>query len=224
MCCEARFVKIKTAWETLSIRTNYSRGNSKIEVISFDRQTLNYIPAGIDRIFPNLKEFLTQDCNLFRVEQKNFKPFTKLEALWIRGNLHLHTLERGLFDYNKKLKYINLYSNNFKHIDADLVSGLSFLKYFQLECVTCFNITIKGTSMAPLKENFKIHCQDSAILQHHVDLVLRQNQHETMNNSMMQLREAVNQRESYNLLFSRLSADLYNLSKQISELDKQIKT
>jgi len=211
MCCGARFVKIKTAWETLSIRTNYSRGNSKIEAISFDRQTLNYIPVGIDRIFPNLKELFTQDCNVLRLEQKNFKSFPKLEALSIRGNLHLDTLERGLFDYNKKLKYINLYCNNFKHIDPDLVSGLSSLKYFELEYVACLNITIKGTSTAPLRENFQIHCQDSAILQHHIDLVLRQNLHEAINNSMIQLREAANQHESRAILFSRLSTDIHNL-------------
>jgi len=161
--CEARFVKSTTPWEIFIIRKNYSRTNNEVKSIAFMRQTVNYIPVGLEMIFPDLTEIYISECNLLRVDQSNFKPFTELKALSIRANRYLETLERSLFDYNKKLKYINLYCNNFKHIDADLVSGLSFLKYFELEHVTCLNITINGTLMTPLKDLLKSKCQNPVV-------------------------------------------------------------
>jgi len=165
---------------------------------------------------------------LLRIDQETFKPFTELQALSIRGNLYLEVLERGLFDYNKKLKYLNLHQNNFMHIDADLVSGLSFLKYFELERVTCFNMTIRETSMAPFKDKLKRKCQNPVVLQQHGEIVARQNFHRELENKFQNINEQLQDESKQMQLtgsnqitinkFNKLHDDINSLSKQVSEL------
>jgi len=227
--CDARFVKFTSPWEKFTkVIKNYSNGNSEVKCIAFIRQTVNYIPVGLEMIFPDLKEIYLSECNLLRIDQETFKPFTELQALSIRGNLYLEVLERGLFDYNKKLKYLNLHQNNFMHIDADLVSGLSFLKYFELERVTCFNMTIRETSMAPFKDKLKRKCQNPVVLQQHGEIVARQNFHRELENKFQNINEQLQDESKQMQLtgsnqitinkFNKLHDDINSLSKQVSEL------
>jgi len=234
--CETRYVKSTTPWGTfMKVKSNFSGGNSKIEIISFVLQTLNYFPAGLDVNFPNLKEIFIQECNVFRLEQPNFRPFTKLEVLSIRANLYLEVLERGLFDYNKKLKFVNLYYNSFKHIDADLVSGLNFIQYFELERVTCFNMTINGNgtaiSMAPFKPKFTRHCQDLGALKQHLDFSMRKNLHckiedelqsliRELQSGIKELKQVNESTQSAIKSYGQLMLNITKLSKEISKIGK----
>jgi len=228
--CDVKFLKSTTPWETFEeAKINYSSTNSEVKCIAFFRMTVNYIPSGLEMIFPDLREIYIQESNVLRIDQLNFKPITELESLSIRANRYLEVLERGLFDYNKKLKYINLYYNNFKHIDADLVSGLSLLKFFELELVTCISMTISESSMAPFKDKVKRKCQNPVVLQRHDEIVARQNFHRELGKQIQNFKKQIQneskqmkQKDERNQItikkFNKLHDDINSLSKQVSEL------
>jgi len=129
------------------------------------------------------------------------------------------------------LKFINLYHNNFKHIDPDLVSGLNALTYLEINHVPCFNVIVNGTSMVVLKDSFARLCQNHVVLQQHDDLMKRLNLHKKLDDelktSMVQLQKEAKQLEQlgkgHKMLIDKLSMNITKLSEEVSELRNQIK-
>jgi len=227
LLCDTRFLKVTTPWEKFTkVERNYSSTNSEVQSIGFFRQTMNYIPSGLEKIFPDLIEIYIQECNLLRVEQSNFKPFPELKALAIRGNRYLLTLERGLFDYNKQLIHINLFYNNFKHIDANLLDGMSSLNFFALQFNTCVNVTISNAlKRGIVKTKLKLNCINPVVLQQHGEISARLNFHRKLRKEIQncdkQLHDENNQMKQKNernkiiiSRFNKLHDDINSLSKQ----------
>jgi len=228
--CNALLVKSTTPWETFNlIGKNYLGGNKEVKGIAFFRQTVNYIPAGLERIFPNLREIHIRECDLLSIDKGILKPFPDLEAITLAGNLHFDTLERGLFSFNKKLKNVNLQLNFFKHIDANVLVGFRSLKPLLLSQVYCTNFEISNPGKAPMKQILGLHCQNAATEKYHLESVTRQIFHRRLVHELKrlqlkskQLKQIENSKRNKIVRFNKLVVDVISLSRNVLEIKKRI--
>jgi hypothetical protein len=160
------------------------------------------------------------------VRQANFKPFPDIRSIGLYQN-HLEVLEKGLFDYNTKLEHLDLLINNFKHIDANLLDDLHSLTFMN---ITCIDVQLKGNSTKlAFKSLFESKCQNVEALQNHVDLILREDQHQRLKGKIPEVRKQVQtdlkpfrsdgRRDKLRLFnFEKLLANLTELLKHIKNL------
>jgi len=146
---------------------NHAGGNDKIRGWKVFSQTMNFIPSGMDNVFTNLKCLWFEKCDLLRVFQSDFRPFTELRGLHLRSNDRLSVLERDLFKHNKKLYYLNLYNNGFLHIDPNTFGCLSCLTSIEFSASTCISVYFANEPMDILKQKFIDDCQDEELYQEH---------------------------------------------------------
>jgi len=233
LSCSVKHIELLTPWEVI-IKTKDNQANisDQVKTVNFANQKLNFIPAGLENVFHDLKGLFFEGCNIHRVEQSNFKPFTELEGLWLRCNPLLDTLEKGLFDYNLKLTYLNFHNNNFKHIDANLFKSLNVLNSVRFFKCGCISTTIEMNSMLPFKDEFQRKCQNEEAMQRQTEQVVQQNYHKQLYD---EVREIKNQLEAefyplkqkarpnkiriYNL--NKIFTTIEELSNNVQELKKQ---
>jgi len=178
LACLVQNMEVLTPWEVVTKEKSDSKrneGNNNLKAlikgIGFSALNIRYIPFGIEKVFPSLEKMFFASCNVIRVRQANFKPFTELSALWLSENPHLDTLEKGLFDYNKKLERLSLSNNNFKYIDANIFEGLNSLKSIACES---FQTNLQFKSLVTTK------FRNLEVSQNHFDHILREDRHKQM--------------------------------------------
>jgi len=162
--------------------------NEEVKTLYVFSHEMNFIPSGIDKVFPRLTGILISNCNLYHVEKANFMPFTELRGLWLCDNPRLVTLEKGVFDNNKNLEYLNLQNNNFRHIDANLIDGLNALTFIQ---VTCGGVELLGGKevIAMFKASITKNSQDLSLLQKNSENVVRENHHKYLIGELQKVRK-----------------------------------
>jgi len=225
--CLVEHIPTISTWEVVTRANKNEFGNDKVKTINFSNSSLNFIPAGIEKEFRNLVGIVFDKCDILRLRQADFKPFPKIRGIWLRRNSHLEVLEKGLFDYNIKLEYINLFFNNFKHIDANLLDALNALTFINIPCM---GIRLEGnSSTSTFKSLFESKCQNFEALQNHVDHILREDQHQRLTNKIPEVRKQVQtdlkpfksdgRRDKLRLFnFEKLLANLTELLKHIKNL------
>jgi len=170
IACDARNLRVTTPNEKITqASTNFQNGNDKVRALRILKQTFNFIPSSIDKLFPNLRGILIEDSDVFRVFQSNFKAFPELRGLWLRRNKWLEVLERDLFKFNKKLIYINLCFNNLKHIDANILDDINCLSTIEFVWNPCVDMNVANEPMTALKVKFQQNCQNGNVLGSHED-------------------------------------------------------
>jgi len=165
IACEASKLKVINPNEKVTqALNNYAAGNDQVRTLYIYKQTMNFIPSGIEKVFPNLRGFLFTENDVVRVFQSDFKPFPELRGLWLRGNKRLDVLERDLFKFNKKLYYLNLWNNNFKFIDANILDGFSSLSVIDLNANPCIKMASFNEETSRYKKALTRKCQNAKIL------------------------------------------------------------
>jgi len=166
IACEAKDLHVTEFSEKVQqASVNYKDGNDQVRNLRVLQQTLNFIPSGIEKIFPNLRGISIEDSDVIRVFQSNFKAFPELRGLWLRGNKQLEVLERDLFKFNRKLHLLSLSNNNIQHIDPNILDDLSALSFFEFERNSCItNVIVINDPMTELKQSFEENCQDGNAL------------------------------------------------------------
>jgi len=222
LSCNVQHIEVLTPWEVITkTKDNDTKVNDKVNTVNFQHHKLNFIPAGLENVFHVLKGLLFESCDIHRVDQSNFKPFTELEGLWLRGNPQLDTLEKGLFDYNLKLTYLNLYNNSLRHL-FDNLHSLNYVGFVQYLCME--NVGISN--------GLQRNCQNEEAMQRQTEQVLRQNNHKQLFDEVREIKNQL-QAEFYLLkqkarpnkirLFqlNKIFMTFDELSNNIQELKKQ---
>jgi len=151
--------------------TSYSGGNDAVRGLFIHSQTLNFFPAGIEKIFINLRAILIGQSKLKRITKANLKPFTELKGLWIYHN-EIDTLEKDLFMFNTRLTYIYFISNKLQHIDNKILEPLTQLTTAVFSGNPCISIDAETpTKIQELKNQIAQGCQDAKVARKHSEAV-----------------------------------------------------
>lgn len=143
-------------------RGNLSGDVGSDEIISFAIESsyqLQFIPRGIDNYFFNLKVLIVMYTGLTTVRQSDFKPLRQLENLYLRFNKQLESIEKDLFKFNRKIRFINLDGNRIATVAYDVFLPLTKLEELNFSFNACYNsyaLGLKG--VGELKQRIYDRC------------------------------------------------------------------
>ena len=86
-----------------------------MEALHFDETVVNFIPKGINLLFPNLKVLDIWKCGLLKISKTDLDGFEQLQVLSLGYN-QLHSIPNDLFDDMKNLKAIFLIGNPIEYM------------------------------------------------------------------------------------------------------------
>jgi hypothetical protein len=166
--------------------------NLLVEAIDWDETPSFHIarfPRGIENIFPNLKLIRIYNTKLEKIGKTDFKPFKELQMLAIHGN-YFEIIERDLFEYVPKLKYIRISACNISYIDPHVFDHLKDLEQLYFESNICVNENAFGKSnVAKLITKLKDKCSDSLKLSSYISNLSVKISHLSEKVSMMEQNE-----------------------------------
>ena len=97
-------------------------------------QTVHFLPKGLVNFFPQVTSIDASYSHLKKITKNDLKPFKDLNDLWLSHN-DLQELDGDLFEFNPKLKYFDVKSNeNLKSIGTALFRGLHLHQAFFRNC------------------------------------------------------------------------------------------
>lgn len=138
--------EVKTCVVNQSIDNETSIGSDfDSEVQSFsihDNHNFEFLPRHIGKKFPNLKIFVTSDCELTILRNFYFKGMQQVQWMDLSGN-KIATIEAGAFNDLISVEWLELDRNRITTLD-----GRIFAKMLNLEKLYLFNNKIKALSPA----------------------------------------------------------------------------
>lgn len=121
--------------------------------------TVNFIPTGIKRKFPNLRGLCIAASGLLSIDKENLREFgDTLENLDLYNN-RLNFLNDDLFEFNQNLEVINLHENPIRHIENEFFTNLRKLRNIEkislvkVGCMSQLFQTSDGHNIATFKWN-----------------------------------------------------------------------
>lgn len=90
-------------------------------------QTVNYIPAGIGKLFRNIKALIIENSLLYKLQRSDFDGLHDLTALLLSYN-RLEDISDNAFDDLSKVEYLSLSLNQIKSLSDDTFVGMKSLK------------------------------------------------------------------------------------------------
>lgn len=137
-------------------RTGFS--DTEVKLIRAEFQTVNFIPLGIEKYFPELVGVAIMSCHLKSIEKTDLKPFDKLIYLHIASN-DLETLPNDLFEYHPELRAIQAYNNKIKSVGENIFTRLTNLQYAQFRNNICITTDANISHQIPaLIQELKVKC------------------------------------------------------------------
>lgn len=101
--------------------------NEKVKILRIRHQTVQHLPKGLEKFFPNVESLVIVGTELETLSQSDLKPFTHLTELFVHSNL-LETLDDHIFEFNTGLVDVNFGDNKLKHIGEHVLTPLTKLK------------------------------------------------------------------------------------------------
>jgi BTB/POZ domain/Leucine rich repeat len=99
--------------------------NFDVEMISFlEKISIEYLPRGLSKIFPNLKALDIDSCGLKKITRNDLTGLENLEAFCI-NNSKLRSLPSDLFEGMTKLKEISLCDNKLEFLSSQLLEAIA---------------------------------------------------------------------------------------------------
>lgn len=134
--------------------------NENVRQITISEQTLNYIPKGLEKFFPNLEMFHVHYSKLQFLTQADLKSFPQLFDLSFHDN-ELTTLDSNLLEFNEKVRFINLNDNKLKQIGANFVKPLNRnFEQINMQGNPCINDVYYPDDIEELVQTLKTKCAD----------------------------------------------------------------
>lgn len=137
----------ETAFMDLSGNHTNSCINSHVKEIWFDQGVISYFPTGLDSLHKDFELIYMGGVQLQEINQSDLKPFKKLVTLYLPSN-NLEIIDDGLFDFNPKLKYIDLRNNKIRYIYPGVFANVKNLLFLALNGNVCINKTAKQSRAA----------------------------------------------------------------------------
>jgi len=114
------------------------KNNNAVKGIWSDKGGINYLPHGLERLYPNINYILIKDGRLKEIHQSDLKQYPNLVVLDLFKN-DIEVLEDGLFAYNPDLVYVSFYSNKVCYIAPNIFDHLTKLRWLQFKDNECMN-------------------------------------------------------------------------------------
>ena len=121
--CYAENVNITSRHEEVT-SVNGRTEPTNLQGLEIVHQTVNYLPKGINKFFPNLKGLVVENSKLKSLKKDDLKSLKQLVYVNFVGN-DLESLDGDLFEFNPKLKFIGFGSNKIKYVCGFLLINLS---------------------------------------------------------------------------------------------------
>lgn len=115
------------------------RENFDVEAIRvINEPKIDFLPQGIDEIFPNLLLINFARTGLKEIHQSDLRKFPKLKdaAFYLNS---IESMEEDLFKFNPDLEAISFYGNKISYIHPNVFDGLEKLRYLDFFNNTCNN-------------------------------------------------------------------------------------
>lgn len=100
--------------------------NQNVAVIYINSQTMNFLPSGIGKFFPNIFGMEISSSKLKYLEKIDMEQFRKLQDFHLSSN-EIDSLHGDTFDNNPDIKCLHISSNQVKFIGANLLHPLTQL-------------------------------------------------------------------------------------------------
>lgn len=122
--------------------------NNDVEAIYFLGTVVEFLPRGIDKIFPSLKYFSIENCGLKTIVREDFKGFEKLKLFYAPSN-QLKSLPSNLFEGMHHLKHISFHNNKLEFINSMLLKPLlkDDLKYLNFCDNPAIDVMFQSTDL-----------------------------------------------------------------------------
>jgi Leucine rich repeat len=156
--CQVMNFTITSNNETISSINGQNHSMPNIKTLSFDAQIVNFLPKGIDKLFPELEGLEIRNSSLKSISKNELQGFRKLKVLHLPYN-QLESLNSDLFSNNQELLWIGLRNNKLEVIGEHLLTPLKQLKAADFEKNVCIDkSTAFPKEMADLKAEIKKKC------------------------------------------------------------------
>ncbi|CAG9811224.1 unnamed protein product [Chironomus riparius] len=106
--------------------------NNDVTYLKFYDCTITKVPAGMTKIFPNLKILEINTAKLRKITKNDLIEYKNLEKFSCWGN-EIEFLPGDLFEGFKNLEWISFYGNRLWIIEPNIFDNLESLKRIQLE-------------------------------------------------------------------------------------------
>lgn len=135
------------------------KSSDDVKAISVDSQVLKFIPNGLGETFKNLEALHIQKSELTVIAKEDLQQFPNLKSLAV-NDCNLQQLESGLFQFNPKLKVLQLQYNKISFIATDIFEPIKDLEKADLGVNSCIsNRAFNHEQLEGLVEDIKRHCQ-----------------------------------------------------------------
>lgn len=124
----------------------------------FDPQTVNFLPSGIEKFFPNIEGIEIHNASLKSIEQSDLKPFKNLKEMWLNSN-ELEELDSNLFEHNLELLYINFSKNKLTAVGEDIFKPVTKLTQAFFSNNVCINKDVGSQpQISELASEMRLNC------------------------------------------------------------------
>jgi BTB/POZ domain len=136
--------------------------NADVTVLYFQNTVMNYVPKGLNIIFPKLREVRIISCGLKTISREDFIDFEGLEVLYIVLN-DMTSLPDDLFDKKPKLREVSFEHNKIEYMSSDLLkpiihNRLEFVDFRRNKRIdACFSMEYCIPSIKDFKNNLSVN-------------------------------------------------------------------
>lgn len=120
-----------------------------VKSIQIDNQVCMFMPQRFDSFFKNIEGIQINAANLTTITQADLKPFPNLKQLILKDN-EIVELSADLFEFNRKLIFLDFTNNNLNLIPENIFSQLEKLESIMLVDNIC--ITKSGYGPTGIQE------------------------------------------------------------------------
>lgn len=119
---------LKTEIKTRGVEmTSASKDVSNVTALAASQQVMHFMPRFEKNLAQRLKGIFFYDCHMKAIERDDMRQFPNVESLTL-GQNNLEWLDDDLFEFNPKLKLVNVAFNQISMIGAKTFEPLKNLK------------------------------------------------------------------------------------------------
>ena len=164
--CNARNVNVTSRDQTFESVNgqNLSVFNaSSYKIIQMNDQTVNFVPQGLGKIFPNIIVLCVVDSSLQEIRKESISQFPKISHLYLKKN-KLQYLPVDLFEGTLDLKYILLQENDIKYVSHEALTPLTKLIVTVFKPNPCINVDFnKLIEPSQITETLRTNCSHNTL-------------------------------------------------------------
>jgi Leucine-rich repeat (LRR) protein len=113
--------------------------SQNITCLNFNGQTMNFMPKGLEKLFPQIEQIWIYWSNLKEIKKEDLAPFPMLKSLFTYYN-DLETLPSDLFEANLEITHVRFQNERLKFVGENILSHLKKLTRANFEENPCVDM------------------------------------------------------------------------------------